>query len=241
MRRKTVLCAILLFAVLLPTVTACSGDIALKAYENPVLDRMLTAEYSLQELDDFIRPGHTNIPSYLVENQILFYDEVDSRFPIEILQHYEDDGMITDYTVYKVLEGGYYYVFWRRAYEQAADDTNSIDKNDPGVFCVHFSTYISAPKNISEFKSLKPGVSTIVDVQKLDPYFEVASLSSGLFTHSHLDPGHVLEIEYSAPYESYEKLVIKSIAVVPIEKATSLYRCILKEDLPWGNGAGAPS
>ena len=63
------------------------------------LDVLLTREYSLSEMDLFFR----NVLDFG-----LSLDSVEGFCPVEVLR--ENEGVF--YTVYKIREGGYWYLFW---------------------------------------------------------------------------------------------------------------------------------
>ena len=95
-------------------------------------------DYRLEDLYSFF--GESSLNENLVFDngtKIITLNQVNQAFPIECLRTGGDNF----YTIYKVLEGGFFYVFWSEAL------TNNIDENNVYVY---FSTYINS------FPSLEP-------------------------------------------------------------------------------------
>ena len=196
------------------------------------LEDCLTKEYDLNELKDFFDGRNFN-ESYLGTNKKkLRFSEVDSKFPVEVVR-------TSGYTVYKVSQGGYFYVFWeKRVPLEAALDVKQEDFEliqttiEP---LVYFSSYIPSVKTSTSFDSIQIGVSTARDVEKIDPAFELNfHRSSGRFSYSHLNENMLLEIEYEVEgrLESYEDLVVKNMKIVKKKPNIGAYSCVLFKDLP---------
>ena len=191
------------------------------------LSAVLTQEYSLQELRDFFGYRFSNEVDYHNEND-LSINGVHARFPIECLR--SGDGF--SYTVYKVREGGYFYVFWVLTSDPFASKES---ESEPGA-AVYFAAYIEKGMQASDFDSLKEGVSTAEDVAQIDPAFEMMLLMShATYSYSLLDDGTIMEIRYQRPKSSNTRdLVIESKSIVDKDKPPSKLASILPEDLPYG-------
>ena len=187
------------------------------------LEDCLTKEYDLNELKEFF-DGHNINEKKAFEPDLpsLTFEEVDSKFPVEIVRTFE-------YTAYKVRQGGYFYVFWFKgelAYE-------------PGTYAeplVWFSSYLTSEMSPTLFRKLKPGVSTAQDVKNIDSAFELLFSSTGIFSYSYLNKGELLEIEYEhrniREGLGYDELFIKSISVEKRGALVGMYNNMLSKDLP---------
>ena len=169
---------------------------------------ILTVTYSLEELRGFF--GETSMNENLIystdENKPdLSINSVDSRFPIECLRR-------NGYSVYKVTEGGYFYVFWVRTFNPFPE----IESDYTDDASVYFTAHITSLKKASDFKSIRLGISTAEDVARIDPAFELCFLmSSRTSSFSLLDNGSVMEIWYKwgGSIESRKDLIVKRIEV----------------------------
>ena len=196
-------------------------------------DDLLTQTYDIDELNKYIKNKNaTNLRAADFED-FLYYEELNSKFPVELIRY----GGNLPYTVYKVNQGGYYYVFWSWAYPKELE--GEIDKSSKEYMCVYFSAYINEGKSKSAFNSLEIGISTAEDVKNIDPYVEFVSLSGrGFLSYSWLNPKEIIEITYSykesedpnKPYDPYKSQVVKEVNIIPIEKAASCYRLIVKQE-----------
>ena len=187
------------------------------------LRKILTTKYDLNELTEFFgnKGCHAN---YIHNEQLLFFQEVNERFPVEVVRP-------GNYSVYKVRQGGYFYVFWNQVVTENADDLLTIGNED----VVHFTTYLHKEKKFSEFETIIPGVSTAEDVRKIDPYMEMDFLSScGIFSFSYLNKDEILQVEYedAVNIDGYEDLIVKNIEIVPKASGFCNYSYILQQDLP---------
>lgn len=218
---------------------ACAANTQQKPYSNAAFDDVLTAAYNIEDLEGYIREHHASLLRYKEKlSDVLFYDELNEKFPVQML-HYEEQESNLAYTVYRVEQGGYYYVFWSHIYPvDLKDDIPQFpDWENTQCICVYHSAYIKSPKSLRDFRTLKPGVHTAEDLLSLDPYAELVILSRGRFTYSWLDEYTVLEIEYSANEEyidsmALEHLVIKKISTVARKDSASCFGKICEEYLP---------
>lgn len=190
------------------------------------LEDNLTKEYDLDELRSFFKDSNANDRiGYGSSTPILKFSEVNNRFPVEILRtgDYSDD-----YSVYKVSQGGYFYVFWMKSF---TTDTSRSDSE----LSVYFSAYLASDISPSLFDSLTPGISTAEDVQKIDPSFELSFLiSHGVFSYSYINDETVLQIEYTHPenIDGYDDLIVKEMKIVARDSVPSRYSTLLSSDLP---------
>ena len=198
------------------------------------LSSMLKNTYELQNFLDYfgqISPNE-NIMYGLTDNgEHLLINNVNSRFPVECVRQ---NGDLSYYSVYKVSEGGYFYVFWSRA----VDSLWVAESKQPhSNAAAYFTVYISTLKNASDFNSIKPRVSTAEDVAQIDPAFELSFLmSSGPRSFSLLDDYTVLEVQYthSNKVTSRKDLLVESVSILQKEVAlsASYLASISLDDLP---------
>lgn len=179
-------------------------------------------EYDLDELKSFFGGSNANESiGFGLNIPALVFSEVNYKFPIEILR-------TGGYSVYRVRQGGYFYVFWIKSFEAGA---NQIQR-EPSVY---FSAYLSSDIAPELFNSLTPGVSTAEDVKKIDQSFELSFLiSNGIFSYSYIDDKTVLQIEYECNenIDGYDDLIVKEKMIVPRTSAPTRYSSILSSDLP---------
>lgn len=147
--------------------------------------------------------------------------EVDEQFPIEILR-YNNSCL---YSVYKVIDGGYYYVFYSISYKE--DDINQKDIMVTDTF------YITTPRTIEEFSSLIPNQSTYNDLIKISNTTELITIKSNeLVSYTLIDDKVILKTTYNnESIDNINELVITKLEYV--EKGETYLSCILKEDLPF--------
>lgn len=200
------------------------GNLYSKNVTDEPLDSCLTVKYDIDDLRSFFenRASNESIGFGKTEAPLLF-SEVNGSFPVEVVRS-------NGYSVYKVSQGGYYYVFWVEPFENGHEVEQS--ENEPSVY---FSAYIFADLSDESFKSLTPGVSTAEDVKRIDPSFELSFLlSSGVFSYSYINDETVMRIEYKSDegINDYNGLVVKEISVIPRKSAPSRYSSILSDDLP---------
>lgn len=190
--------------------------------KNAAMDSSLTKKYDLSDLKSYFYGKNANEPAvFRGASQTLKFNDVNKHFPVEVVRP-------GGYSVYAVNQGGYYYVFWSK--DQINED--NIVKENPFVY---FSAYLPSSKDLSEFESLKEGISTAKDVEKIDPSFELSFLmSSGVFSYSFLNDDSILEIKYDVLEEcdGYDDLIVKEITVISRNIAPSGYSAILSKDLP---------
>lgn len=186
------------------------------------LESTLTKEYDLNELRTFFKGSNANESiGFGSSGSELMFGEVNHRYPVEILR-------TGGYSVYKVSQGGYFYVFWITPFTEGANQS----RGEPSVY---FSAYLSSDISPALFDSLTPGVSTAADVRKMDPSFELSFLTSnGIFSYSYIDDKTVLQIEYAhqGNIDGYDDLIVKEKQIVARASAPTRYSSLLSGDLP---------
>lgn len=229
--------AILTFAAL--SLVSCKTESTSEFPDGQSLENLLTKEYDLNDLESFIKIGNTNRLAYpdkpLDIKNIVFYHDLDREYPIEVFRIADDYGSAA-YTVYKVSQGGYYYVFWSFAFPE--DETEPVcDWSDTEHMCVFFSTHIGKPRNnILQYLSIHPGRSTAADVLALDPNSEYLDMSYER-SYCFLNQKYALGITYKKQelYKEspdFEHLVVDRIEIVPREDIRGCIGFISPEDLP---------
>lgn len=224
----------LMISILFISLIACSPTV--KTTEMHTLETELSQAYDLAELEGFLKNRNaTNMIWHSEFDGLLSFNEINEKFPAEVIRYPEAKGGISfPYVVYKVSQGGYYYVFFSYGYpKEMTDNLESELPTGKEYLYVHYSAYINSYKQVSDFMSLKPGVSTLGDLKALDPSMEYATLSRGRFSYSLLNDKEMLEVTYSTKEHTVDDdLVIEDYEVVPIEKTASCFRFVLKEDFP---------
>lgn len=185
------------------------------------LSAVLTTEYSLKELETFF--ANTSLHEEGVfgtadDTRNLTMREVHRSYPIACLRK-------NGYSVYKVKEGGYFYVFWcsSTAPDGTVDDV------------VYFTAHLSALKKADDFDAIEAGVSTAEDVCRIDPTCEfLFQLSSRTPSYSLLDDGTVMEICYSFAGELHSKkdMIVESKRIVSRDGCPSRLASVNPADLP---------
>ena len=190
--------------------------------DTKTLESALTKEYDLNELRLFFKDSRANENGVLGSAKpALMFREVDHRYPVEILR-------TGGYSVYRVRQGGYFYVFWVTPLVGDADRSNG----EPSVY---FSAYLASNISPDLFDSVTPGISTAEDIRKIDPSFELSFLiSNGTYSYSYLNDGSVLQIEYALQgnVDGYDDLIVKEKMIVARASAPTRYSALLSSDLP---------
>lgn len=192
------------------------------------LSNILTKEYSVRELRDFFGEVSLNESSVFgtePDHLALTMADVNEKYPIECLR---ENG----YSVYKVKEGGYFYVFWVNTFDPLSEQGIKAE-NDSAV--PYFTAYLSSLKSASDFDVIKEGVSTAADVAKIDPAFELEFiLSNETVSYSLLGNGFIMEVcyRYDGNLNSRNDLNVKSMQIVSKDDCASRLAAILEMDLP---------
>ena len=217
--------ALLLFAGCGNKTEERGGALSFAGYEmddKKPLEGGLTKEYDLNELRLFFKDSRANENGVLGSDKpALMFREVDHRYPVEILR-------TGGYSVYRVRQGGYFYVFWVTPLAGDADRSNG----EPSVY---FSAYLASDISPDLFDSVTPGISTAEDIRKIDPSFELSFLiSNGTYSYSYLNDESVLQIEYALQgnVDGYDDLIVKEKMIVARASAPTRYSALLSSDLP---------
>lgn len=199
--------------------------------ETPLVD-LLKRSYERKDLTDFfgeIPPNECLMYETVANQEKLHIKAVNERFPIECIRH---NGGIGYYSIYKVTNGGYFYVFWSLTVP-SQDGLDSDGRPDDAT--VYFATYIATPPKALDFSSILEGTSTAEDVAQVDPAFELSfTFSSTVRSYSLLDDGSILEITYKPvePIRSRKDLVVERKTIVSDAQSGSCLAAIYPEDLP---------
>ena len=202
-------------------------------------EEALTVDYDLNELLAFFEK---NDPDEESEGEKLSFSQINLVFPVEIIRSGRfSDGRssVGRYSIYKVHQGGLFYLFWDNSYTLNWNNDMSAFIHDSTVSIsepsVKFYAYLPADKRNLDFDtSITVGVSTADDVTKIDPYAEFSTLLSyGIVSYSFLDESTVVRIEYdSTGVDNSKILVVKDVSYV---NRTDSYSClcdIFPSDLP---------
>ena len=192
-----------------------------------------TVAYDLNELRTYFESGHQNESMWGLggEKPKLTRVAVRIKYPIEIERTSEDVGETGDrpiYAMYKVSQGGYYYVWWRYSTDSAAGEKDSY---------VYFSAYLTSDRSFDMFNSIVLGESTLADVKEIDPYTQAYfEFSSHVPSYSYINERIVLKINCMPPMyggSNDEDYVVVSIEVRLLNDVSGcMYSYILPGDLP---------
>lgn len=187
------------------------------------INKILMTDYRLEDLYSFF--GESSLNENLAfdkDTKIITLNQVNQTFPIECLRTNGDNF----YTIYKVSEGGFFYVFWGEALMDNTDENNVY---------VYFFTYLNSLKDKNDFKNLKEG-DTAQDVYEIDPSLEISfSQSNGIYSYNLLDNEKMLEIKYrpNNNMSSKRDLIVETIRTIDRKIGVgSLLATISKDDLP---------
>lgn len=181
-------------------------------------------EYSITELEDFF--GELPLEEQQIYNKDgarwITQTETLEKFPAEYSGKPRDWPINSsfDYVIYKVKEGGYYYVFFSGV--------------TPEETYVGFTAHLTKLCKKSDFRSIKAGKSTAADVAKIDPAMEMTfMMSSGIYSTSLLEGGKVFFVKYKHSdkgYTSRNDLVVEKTFVN--EDFAGCWSGVSLEDLP---------
>ena len=231
--------SVLLVCVALLHLTSCKKNIQADFDNNLTIesDKLLTHSYPLADLENFIKDRNSNKRYRVFEKNeptLLFYNELNEKFPIEVLKYGDERA----YTVYRVEEGGYYYVFWSHAYPSGGTPCDGSAENvctDTEHMIVYFSAYLGSYVKALDIFFLRKNMSTAKDVMMIDPNLEFVSFSRGYVSYSLLNKTMILEVWYTYTYSEdmdYSDLIIKDFNIYPINKSESCFRDVAIEDMP---------
>ena len=192
------------------------------------LSQMLTTDYSLQELKNYfgeLSPNEVNIFCSNNNTTEMSIRKVNQDYPVECIRS-------AGYSVYKIREGGYYYVFWTKPIDSFSEQGAIQEADDAYVYC---TAYLSSLKKEVDFDSIVEGVSTADDVSNIDSGIEfVFNLSSKTPSYCLLDDGNIMEVCYvwDGDLNSRRDLVVESKTIISKDMCPSRLASILPSDLP---------
>ena len=185
-------------------------------------------EYALEDMLDFFEEK-PSLGLGLLKESSLTLAEVNDRFPLEILRR--NRGCY--YSVYKISEGGYYYVFWNLPIS-----TDAEKMSIPEDSIVYFSVYINNRNAEEVFDRIRIGIDSAADVYTIDPSMELnLLLSSSICSYSLLDDGAILEFRYIQDEDSSE-FSLENLRIIDRRclpegsPSASCLGAILQADLP---------
>lgn len=215
----------LMLVLMLIFLVSCVEENPMNKISNIIINDEISAvntlsnSYDLKELESYFGNYHYNEAYSVTDTNILTISEVNNHFPIEFLR-------TSYYSLYKVKQGGYYYVFWGEALSNESD--NNIHDT-----IITYCTYISSAKTSDFFKTIQVGISTLKDVYSIDPWLELCLLkSSGIYSYSYLNSNSIVRIEYENITSNYNDMVVKSVDIISRDVAYSIFGSILLPDLP---------
>lgn len=200
--------------------------------ETPLLD-LLTVEYDLQELYTFFGKNISRADRVIAAcNGIeipspVEWNNVNLQFPVECLRY---NGNVF-YSVYKVKNGGFFYVFWQ---VPLVDTQVWGEEWDNTKITAHTTMYIEELPSVFAFFTLKNGSSTAADVKALDPIMSLDLFSDSTKSYSRTKSGITVIVYYSMDkLENIEDLVVKQIKFVrEDDRVFSDINAIYPKDLP---------
>lgn len=182
--------------------------------------------YALADLYSYfgdVSPNEALTFGSLEVHDLLVFNEVDSCFPIECIRQ---SGPVCFYSVYRVNEGGYFYLFWGR--------TANVSQYDP---VVSMTTYIPFLPSRNDYRFVQISIDTGNTIANISTAVEFNfAASSAICSYTLLDDGYILETRYKCATQisSLEDLVITSMRVLPKHdaQAASYLAWIKGDDLP---------
>lgn len=195
------------------------------------LEDLLTTEYSLEELEKYFGKNASLGAGIVKEasrdlSKSYSWDEVNSKFPVECLRY----NICTHYSVYKVKEGGFFYVIWMVLDKSTPKEI--LDENE--LIRAYYSIYIDELASIDDFKPLRK-LLTARDVFERDAQMEIifGYGFGGARSYNLLDSGEVLVIRYEkTKIEQLSDLKVDEYEILPKEVVSSALSNIFDKDLP---------
>ncbi|MBR6051995.1 MAG: hypothetical protein IKP68_12455 [Clostridia bacterium] len=222
---KKTLCIILALAFSLLVFVGCQKEPD-KPKETKLSTFDFQNEYSITELEEFFGelPSNEQLEysdytiGYITQKETL--EKFHAEYSVTISN--QSGNISPDFVVYKVKEGGYYYVFF------------NISGLTPEETYVGFTAHLTKLCKKSDFRSIKAGKSTAADVAKIDPAMEMTfMMSSGIYSMSLLEGGNIFVVKYKHSdkgYTSRNDLVVEKTFVD--EDFAGCWSGVSPEDLP---------
>lgn len=234
----TVLLTLLMCACVNKTQSAPNKDIETTKTTVTIVDHNIVESlesvpqsYSVVDLQTYFEatsPWGNN--DYKTEEYL--YTTINEVFPGGILR--ECTSGRGYYTVYKVKEGGCFYVFW--SILNATTSDLSSNTFNPTKAIGTQTAYVLDLKEKSAFDCLVKNESTAENVIEIDPATQfIFARSSAITSISLLNDGSVLMIEYdynnSEPFLK-SNIVVRKIVLLPKGEYQGGLAAVLPEDLP---------
>ena len=192
------------------------------------LEDLLTESYSITQLYAYFGPYCTtaeNDWSGAIDNKDVYeYANITKAFPHGCLRSYRMPARdySRNYLVYKVAEGGYFYVDFGESSESNPflSDIPEVKKRSASLLL-----YVPEKPALTEkdFDKLESGVSTAEDVAKMDPSAEFChSMNWRAVSWHMLRDGSIVEVMYSRTDEYYESHLRSELYVESVEVLSSL-------------------
>ena len=189
------------------------------------LKQLLTKEYELSELQDFFGKD-ASIGGCLPEYTDIKYhssSEILTSFPIECLR---SSGGGTYYTVYKIRDGGYYYIYWNAA--------STIPIN--GDITVLFTICVNNPASYKKLRKLVwRDITTVEDILNAAPETVMNFMySSGPYSYTLLDDWDVMVIRYYVKGDgdiTKNTLVVMDYEVVALDSISADCFYVIRKDI----------
>lgn len=156
------------------------------------------------------------LKTFFEANDKLSFDESCLSFPVYTLRTIQDDEKTykTAYTVYNVVEGGKYYVFW-----YTEDETNCVLRSQS-----YYIKYLPSAEKLATLNHQ----STIDDVLQIDPSAYIVFCSMYTASFSLANDGNVYFVKYDKGTDNVN--YVSSIDVCKSNECDLCY--ILREDYP---------
>lgn len=197
----------------------------------------ITVEYDIKDLKEFFGSDSDVQIGYSTFLNSLSMREVNDKYPIEILRS-------SKYTIYKIKEGGYFFVFWIRTFDPDTYYSYSFEESeklkneiscDMDNYSVYFTTYITSLSKAADFIHIKEKISTARDVALIAPSMEFAfDMSSCISSYTILENNMIMEVRYHNidPNQELSEAVVQEKTIVKREDSCSNFSDVLDKDLP---------
>lgn len=196
------------------------------------LDTLLTKKYDIDELKKYFGEiSGLELNVYRSKNKA----SDDTNWKYDLNNSFKITSVLFDiqclrkvddmyYSVFSVKQGGLYYVFWCEPFGYYRD---SIP-----IYAVYINDFVDS----NAFKSLKPGISTAIDVCNISSACDIRFMKFGRpYSYTLLENGELLRVIYQSRDElnSRADLIIEEIEVVTQDNTIfdSYLTKIFSEDL----------
>lgn len=196
----------------------------IKVDNDTPLKQLLTKEYELSEFQLFF--GNDAATGGFIQEyaDIQYHSSYDilEKFPIECLRYKSN----TYYSVYKIKNGGYYYIIW--------NGSQSIPIN--GDLTVLMAMCVNTPPSLATFRKLiKRNKTTVGEILDAAPETVMDFMaSSGPYSYSLLEDMRVLIIRYcieDSKEITRDHLIVKDFDIVSLDSIFAGEFNIIREDI----------